>query len=109
MKCPVCNINLQMSQENGIRLDHCPMGRGVRLDNSKVSKIIKSISPHIRESGPVLHGDSEKINSRKIKKFAENYLNIHVLGRKKTAGLLCVNAGHGEGVSYCESQRIFLV
>jgi Zn-finger nucleic acid-binding protein len=69
MKCPVCSINLQMSQQNGIEIDHCPKCRGICLDSSEASEIIKSMPLRIRETGPVLHADSEKTPFRKRKSF----------------------------------------
>ncbi|MFA4918048.1 MAG: zf-TFIIB domain-containing protein [Thermodesulfovibrionales bacterium] len=32
MKCPVCNIELKMSDRQGIEIDYCPQCRGVWLD-----------------------------------------------------------------------------
>lgn len=36
MKCPVCNdVNLIMSERQGIEIDYCPQCRGVWLDHYK--------------------------------------------------------------------------
>lgn len=45
MDCPVCkNVNLVMSDRQGIEIDYCPNCRGVWLDRGELDKIIdKSI------------------------------------------------------------------
>lgn len=46
MKCPTCKeVNLSMSERNGIEIDYCPQCRGVWLDRGELDKIIeKSLS-----------------------------------------------------------------
>ncbi len=42
MKCPVClEINLVMTDRQGIELDYCPQCRGVWLDRGELDKIIE--------------------------------------------------------------------
>ena len=41
MKCPICNINLQMTERRGIEIDYCPECRGVWLDRGELDKIIE--------------------------------------------------------------------
>jgi Zn-finger nucleic acid-binding protein len=41
MKCPVCNdVNLLMSDRQGVEIDCCPECRGVWLDRGELDKII---------------------------------------------------------------------
>jgi Zn-finger nucleic acid-binding protein len=41
MDCPVCkNVNLVMSERQGIEIDYCPNCRGVWLDRGELDKII---------------------------------------------------------------------
>lgn len=41
MDCPVCkNVNLVMSDRQGIEIDYCPSCRGVWLDRGELDKII---------------------------------------------------------------------
>ncbi len=41
MQCPVCNqVNLVMSERQGIEIDYCPQCRGVWLDRGELDKII---------------------------------------------------------------------
>ncbi|MCS7190478.1 MAG: zf-TFIIB domain-containing protein [Fimbriimonadales bacterium] len=46
MKCPVCNIELQMAVRSGIEIDYCPNCRGVWLDRGELDKIIER---HVQE------------------------------------------------------------
>ena len=44
MKCPVCNVDLVMSERQGIEIDYCPQCRGVWLDRGELDKIIERSS-----------------------------------------------------------------
>ena len=46
MKCPLCNVDLVMSERQGIEIDYCPQCRGVWLDRGELDKIIE------RSTGP---------------------------------------------------------
>jgi uncharacterized protein len=42
MKCPVCtNVDLLMSERQGVEIDYCPTCRGVWLDHGELDKIIE--------------------------------------------------------------------
>jgi len=41
MKCPVCNIELKMTEREGVEIDYCPQCRGVWLDRGELDKIIE--------------------------------------------------------------------
>jgi hypothetical protein len=41
MKCPVCSIDLTISERQGIEIDYCPKCRGVWLDRGELNKIIE--------------------------------------------------------------------
>lgn len=42
MKCPVCkDVNLVMTERQGIEIDYCPDCRGVWLDRGELDKIIE--------------------------------------------------------------------
>lgn len=46
MKCPVCrDVELVMSERNGIEIDYCPSCRGVWLDRGELDKIIDRSLP----------------------------------------------------------------
>jgi uncharacterized protein len=41
MKCPHCNVNLHMSERQGVEIDYCPECRGVWLDRGELDKILE--------------------------------------------------------------------
>jgi Zn-finger nucleic acid-binding protein len=41
MKCPVCNVDLVMSERSGVEIDYCPQCRGVWLDRGELDKIVE--------------------------------------------------------------------
>ncbi|HYC87968.1 MAG TPA: zf-TFIIB domain-containing protein [Thermoanaerobaculia bacterium] len=46
MNCPVCaNVNLLMTDRQGIEIDYCPQCRGVWLDRGELDKLIEKSLP----------------------------------------------------------------
>ena len=41
MNCPVCAIELRMTDRQGVEIDYCPKCRGVWLDRGELDKIIE--------------------------------------------------------------------
>ncbi len=41
MKCPICEVDLQMAERQGVEIDYCPKCRGVWLDRGELDKIIE--------------------------------------------------------------------
>ena len=41
MACPVCHVDLVMSERHGVEIDYCPKCRGVWLDRGELDKIIE--------------------------------------------------------------------
>ncbi len=41
MLCPVCRVDLVMSERQGVEIDYCPKCRGVWLDRGELDKIIE--------------------------------------------------------------------
>ncbi|HEX8370565.1 MAG TPA: zf-TFIIB domain-containing protein [Pyrinomonadaceae bacterium] len=41
MNCPVCNVELKMTERQGVEIDYCPRCRGVWLDRGELDKIIE--------------------------------------------------------------------
>jgi uncharacterized protein len=53
MNCPVCSVQLTMSDRQGIEIDYCPQCRGVWLDRGELDKIIeRSNLPAQPQSAP---------------------------------------------------------
>ena len=40
MNCPICPVELQMTERSGVEIDYCPKCRGVWLDRGELDKII---------------------------------------------------------------------
>ena len=41
MNCPVCNVQLNIAERQGVEIDYCPRCRGVWLDRGELDKIIE--------------------------------------------------------------------
>ncbi len=41
MQCPVCSVELLLSERQGVEIDYCPKCRGVWLDRGELDKIIE--------------------------------------------------------------------
>ena len=53
MNCPLCDVDLQMTERQGIEIDYCPKCRGVWLDRGELDKIIEranAAAPPARET-----------------------------------------------------------
>lgn len=45
MKCPNCNVNLLMTERNGVQIDYCPDCRGIWLEKGKLDTILEKAAP----------------------------------------------------------------
>ncbi len=53
MKCPACKeVNLAMSDRQGVEIDYCPECRGVWLDRGELDKIIERAGPSTGSPAP---------------------------------------------------------
>ena len=41
MLCPVCRVQLTLSERQSVEIDYCPQCRGVWLDRGELDKIIE--------------------------------------------------------------------
>lgn len=46
MRCPRCDVDLAMSERQGVEIDYCPKCRGVWLDRGELDKIIDRSAAH---------------------------------------------------------------
>ncbi len=88
MNCPVCsNVNLVMSERQGIEIDYCPQCRGVWLDRGELDKMIeRSVTG---SSGQRL--DNETREHSRDYESSERYREPHREGhykKKKREGFL---------------------
>lgn len=67
MKCPVCKeVNLVMSEKQGVEIDYCPECRGVWLDRGELDKITEKINNQLND------GDQQRSKSSHSDNYNEN-------------------------------------
>ena len=44
MKCPKCQVDLMISDRQGVEIDFCPQCRGVWLDRGELDKVVERAS-----------------------------------------------------------------
>ena len=47
MKCPRCQVDLTISDRQGVEIDFCPQCRGVWLDRGELDKVIERASRYV--------------------------------------------------------------
>jgi len=55
MLCPMCSVELVLSERQGIEIDYCPKCRGVWLDRGELDKMIERSAPALSQSPAVEH------------------------------------------------------
>ena len=59
MNCPVCNVQLSLSEKQGIEIDYCPKCRGIWLDRGELEKIIDRTNSFQSENRPLQKYDDD--------------------------------------------------
>lgn len=62
MQCPVCDVELKISERQGVEIDYCPKCRGVWLDRGELDKIIErsaAVVPSSQGYAPSRHDDDD--------------------------------------------------
>ena len=52
MLCPVCRVDLVMTDRQGVEIDYCPKCRGVWLDRGELDKIIERAADEVAPPPP---------------------------------------------------------
>lgn len=60
MKCPICEVDLQMTERQGVEIDYCPKCRGVWMDRGELDKIIEKSAA----SNPILERRIPEMNNQ---------------------------------------------
>jgi len=85
MKCPIDDVDLVMSERQGIEIDYCPKCRGVWLDRGELDKIIERTAaeetPRGREDSRSSYGDDRRHEHGQYRQESHSY-------RKKKKSLL---------------------
>lgn len=90
MKCPVCkDIDLIMSERQGVEIDYCPSCRGVWLDRGELDKIIeKSASISSQNSYSQNRHNSSQNYSKQNYNESHNNSHNNAYPKKKKEGFL---------------------
>jgi Zn-finger nucleic acid-binding protein len=92
MNCPVCNVELLMTDRQGVEIDYCPKCRGVWLDRGELDKLIERAS-HVESqyntgrNGPNHYDDDDLPNTVKRKNDERYYDKNHPQRRHKKSFL----------------------
>jgi Zn-finger nucleic acid-binding protein len=57
MKCPVCGINLLISERLQVPIDFCPQCRGIWLEQGKLEKLMEQSQSPTNDVGRQFAGD----------------------------------------------------
>ena len=74
MQCPVCTIQLVMTERHGVEIDYCPQCRGVWLDRGELDKIIERAtsldggSGESRQKEPSRHREDDRRHEHRGKR-----------------------------------------
>ena len=72
MLCPVCQVELAMTERQGIEVDYCPKCRGVWLDRGELDKILERSAseeqPRAAVQGGEHHGSYDSRHGRHPRK-----------------------------------------
>jgi Zn-finger nucleic acid-binding protein len=72
--CPICRIDLVMSERQGIEIDYCPKCRGVWLDRGELDKIIERSASSANAASPAAEPNAE---ARPASSWDERDREIH--------------------------------
>ena len=90
MKCPLCAVDLVMSERQWIEIDYCPQCRGVWLDRGELDKIIErsssSASPAPASYTPPMSYDDDYRRSDKRFNKHPDYDDYRKRHKKKRPG-----------------------
>lgn len=80
MQCPICSVELVMSERQGIEIDYCPKCRGVWLDRGELDKIIeKSVL-----SSPGLKSEESRHSPEQYRRNDDHHKHSYGYKRKKS-------------------------
>lgn len=85
MQCPVCDVELKISERQGVEIDYCPKCRGVWLDRGELDKIIErsaaAVVPPSQGYAPPRRDDDDdyrpgETHKRKRKSFLDELFDF---------------------------------
>lgn len=75
MKCPRCQVDLMISDRQGVEIDFCPQCRGVWLDRGELDKVIERASRY---------GDDDDDDRRRGHERPRDYDREHYYRKRKS-------------------------
>ena len=75
MRCPLCNIDLLLSERYGVEIDYCPKCRGIWLDRGELDKIIDKAKSEYKEY-KYYEYDNKYYKKKKRKSFFEEIFDF---------------------------------
>ena len=89
MKCPICvDVDLVMSDRQGVEIDYCPKCRGVWLDRGELDKIIeRSMSIGLSQTSPVQNNRNSAIIDERPYHKHDNHHDHHGYRHKRKSWL----------------------
>ena len=91
MKCPVCkDVNLVMSERQGVEIDYCPSCRGVWLDRGELNKIIEKSTSFTSQNSynQNRQNDTQKYSKPTYHNDVHNNSHHNSYPKKKKEGFL---------------------
>lgn len=80
MQCPICSVELVMSERQGIEIDYCPKCRGVWLDRGELDKIIEKSA----SSAPGVKQEEMRQAPAQYQHYGDHHKHYHGHKRKKS-------------------------
>jgi Zn-finger nucleic acid-binding protein len=80
VRCPNCQVNLMMTERQGVEIDYCPECRGVWLDRGELDKIVVTATPPAADPVPNA--------SMPYRREADDDVRYDERSRRKRGGLL---------------------
>ena len=80
MQCPICSVELVMSERQGIEIDYCPKCRGVWLDRGELDKIIEKSVPSL----PAIKPEETRHSPEQYQHHDDHHKYPHGYKRKKS-------------------------
>ena len=71
--CPVCRVDLVMSERQGIEIDYCPRCRGVWLDRGELDKILERSAAELAVPPQTPFQDARRDYDRDYRRDDDDY------------------------------------
>lgn len=87
MNCPNDNVQLLLSERQGVEIDYCPQCRGVWLDRGELDKLIEKVSVQQPSPESTRQPQSNAANSQRYDRDDDDD-NYHRGGTQKRKSML---------------------